>query len=80
MSATRDTKLLTTEQLSANNDKTGKDSDIATIKSTIEQMGGAVEVFSSPENGTEIVIRIKFRLASEKDMQQEITVAKEAGL
>ena len=80
MSATRDTKLLTTEQLSANNDKTGKDSDIAAIKSTIEQMGGAVEVFSSPENGTEIVIRIKFRLASEKDMQQEITVAKEAGL
>ena len=47
-------------------------------KKIIEQMGGSIEVFSSPGNGTEIIIRVNFRLASEKDMKMEIAAVKAA--
>ena len=42
-------------------------------------MGGTAEVFSSPGNGTEVVLRFKFRLAREKDMKKKIAVEKAAG-
>ena len=49
------------------------------VKKIIEQMGGAIEVFSSPGNGTEIVLLVDFRLASEKDMRKEIAAEKSSG-
>ena len=45
-------------------------------KAVIEQLGGGMEVFSSPGRGTEIVIRIKFRLASGKDVKKETATVK----
>ena len=44
---------------------------LAITKSIIDLMGGDIEVFTSPGKGTEIVIRIKFRIASAKDMKKE---------
>jgi CheY-like chemotaxis protein len=44
---------------------------LAITKSIVDLMGGTIEVFTSPGNGTEIIIHIKFRLASEKDMKKE---------
>ena len=41
-------------------------------KSIVDLMGGTIDVNSSPGNGTEITIHVKFRIASEKDMQKEI--------
>lgn len=40
-------------------------------KSIVDLMGGAIEVLTSPGSGTEIIIRIKFKLADEKDVQKE---------
>ena len=54
-------------------------SGLAAVKSIIDRMGGNAEIFSSPGNGMEILIRFKFRLASRKDMKKEIAVAKISG-
>ncbi len=51
---------------------------LAITRSIVNQMGGSIEVFTSPGCGTEIVIRIQFRLASEKDMEKEIAVENES--
>jgi signal transduction histidine kinase/CheY-like chemotaxis protein len=44
---------------------------LAITKSIVDLMGGTIEVFTSPGNGTEIDIHIKFRLATAKDMKKE---------
>ena len=49
------------------------------VKMIFEQMDGVIEVFSSPGNGTEIVLRVDFRLASEKDLKKEISIEKSSG-
>ena len=51
---------------------------LAAAKSEIEQAGGNVEIFSSPGK-MEIVIRMKFRLASENEMKQEKSAEKVSG-
>ncbi|MBQ6470392.1 MAG: amino acid permease [Victivallales bacterium] len=63
-------------QPAADGDTENADSNLFAAKSIIDQMGGTVEVFTSPGNGMEIVIRIKCRLASENDMKKEISIAK----
>ena len=40
-------------------------------KSIIDLMGGTIEVMTAPGSGTEIIIRLKFRLAEEKDIPEE---------
>ena len=44
---------------------------LAITKSLVELMGGTIEALTSPGSGTEIIIRVKFRLASEDDLKQE---------
>ena len=43
---------------------------LAITKSIVDLMGGTIEVITSPGNGTEIIIRIKLRLASEEDLSR----------
>ena len=45
---------------------------LAITKSLVELMGGTIEALTSPGSGTEIIIRVKFRLASEDDLKKEI--------
>lgn len=40
-------------------------------KSIVDLMGGTIEVLTAPGSGTEIIIRLKFRLAEEKDVPKE---------
>ena len=40
-------------------------------KSIVDLMGGTIEVMSSPGSGTTIIIRLKFKLAEEKDIPDE---------
>ncbi|MBR2671825.1 MAG: amino acid permease [Oscillospiraceae bacterium] len=44
---------------------------LAITKSLVELMGGTIEALTSPGSGTEIIIRVKFRLASEDDLKKE---------
>jgi len=44
---------------------------LAITKRIIDLMGGDIEVFTSRGKGTEIVIRVKFRIADEKDVKKE---------
>ncbi|MBR6070674.1 MAG: response regulator [Ruminococcus sp.] len=39
-------------------------------KSIIDLMGGTIDVYTAPENGTEIVLVLKFRLADESELPQ----------
>ena len=39
-------------------------------KSIVDLMGGTIEVMTAPGSGTEIIIRLKFRLAEEKDIPE----------
>ena len=50
-------------------------------KSIVDMMGGTIEVITSPGSGTTIVIRLKLKIAEEKDVakdQQETTDRTEA--
>ncbi len=44
-------------------------------KSIVDLMGGTVQVHTSPGSGTEIVLRIKFRLAQQSDFEQTHTAS-----
>ena len=39
-------------------------------KSIVELMGGTIEVLTAPGSGTEIIVRLKFRLAKEEDLSR----------
>ena len=41
---------------------------LAITKSIVDLMGGTIEVLTAPGTGTEIIVRIKFRLAGEEDV------------
>ena len=47
---------------------------LAITKSIVDQMGGTIEVLTSPGSGTEIIIRLKLRIASEEDLQKEADI------
>ena len=47
-------------------------------KSIVDLMGGTIEVMTAPGSGTEIIIRLKFRLAEEKDIPETERTASEA--
>ncbi|MBQ7208253.1 MAG: amino acid permease [Lentisphaeria bacterium] len=44
---------------------------LAITRRIVDLMGGDIEVFTSQGKGTEIVIRVRFRIASAKDMKRE---------
>ncbi len=44
---------------------------LSITKSIIDLMGGTIEVLTAPGSGTEMIIRLKFRLAEEKDVERE---------
>ena len=46
---------------------------LAITKNIVDLMGGAIEVITSPGDGTEIIIRIKFQLAQQDDVATEKT-------
>ena len=46
---------------------------LAITKSIIDLMGGTIDVISSPGAGTEMIIRIRFQLARQKDFTAETT-------
>ena len=46
-------------------------------KSIVDLMGGAIDVLTAPGAGTTIIIRIKFRLAEEKDVRSLMNKADE---
>ena len=43
---------------------------LAITKNLVDLMGGTIEVLTSPGSGTEIIIRLKLRLASREDIQK----------
>ncbi len=71
-------KAFERERTSTDSGMEGTGLGLAITKSIVDLMGGAIEVFTSPGNGTEIIIHVKFRLASEKDMQKSSDDAKAA--
>ena len=44
---------------------------LSITKSIVDLMGGTIEVLTAPGSGTQIVIRLRFRLAEEKDLPSE---------
>ena len=43
---------------------------LSITKSIVDLMGGSIEVMTAPGSGTEIVIRLRFKLAEEKDVPE----------
>lgn len=43
---------------------------LAITKSIVDLMGGTIEVLTAPGSGTEMIIRLKLRLAEEQDVQK----------
>ena len=50
---------------------------LSITKSIIDLMGGTIEVLTAPGSGTEMIIRLKFRLAEEKDVELDAPEAEE---
>lgn len=65
------------ERTSTESGMEGTGLGLSITKRIIDLMGGTIEVFTAPGSGTEIVIHISFRIASEKDMQKETAVENE---
>ena len=64
------------ERTSTDSGMEGTGLGLAITKRIVDMMGGSIEVTTSRGSGTEVVIYLRFRLASEKDMQKESDVEK----
>ena len=64
------------ERTSTDSGMEGTGLGLSITKSIVDLMGGTIEVLTSPGSGTEIIIRVKFRLAEESDLPK----AEESGL
>ena len=53
---------------------------LAITKSLVDLMGGTIDVLTSPGSGTQIVIKLKFRLAKEEDLSRENKAAVRHGV
>ena len=56
------------ERTSTDSGVEGTGLGLAITKSIVDLMGGTIEVLTAPGNGTEIIIRLKFRLAEKEDI------------
>lgn len=65
------------ERTSTDSGMEGTGLGLAITRRIIDLMGGDIEVFTSQGKGTEIVIRVQFRIASEKDMKKEFDKERE---
>ena len=45
---------------------------LSITKSIVDLMGGTIEVLTAPGSGTQIIIRVKFQLAEEKDIEKDL--------
>ena len=59
------------ERTSTDSGVEGTGLGLAITKSIVDLMGGTIEVITSPGSGTEIIIRLKLRLADEADVRKE---------
>lgn len=58
------------ERTSTDSGVEGTGLGLSITKSIVDLMDGTIEVITSPGNGTEFIIRLKLRLASEQDVSQ----------
>ena len=56
------------ERTSTDSGMEGTGLGLSITKSIIDMMGGTIEVLTAPGSGTEIILRLKFRLAEEEDI------------
>ena len=66
------------EQTSTVSGVEGTGLGMSITKSLVDLMGGTIEVLTAPGSGTEIIIRLKFRLAEEKDVPKAQKTSEEA--
>ena len=59
------------ERTSTDSKVEGTGLGLAITKSIVDLMGGTIDVLTAPGSGTQIVIRLKFKTAEEKDLRSE---------
>ena len=66
------------ERTSTDSSVEGTGLGLSITKRIVDLMGGTIEVLTSPGSGTELVIRVRLKLATEDDMPREETGAADA--
>ena len=61
------------ERTSTDSGVEGTGLGLAITKSIVDLMGGTIEVLTSPGSGTQMIIRLKMKLADEEEVTKEIT-------
>ena len=59
------------ERTSTDSGVEGTGLGLAITKKLVDLMGGTIEVLTSPGSGTQIIIRLKLKLATEEDLQKD---------
>ena len=59
------------ERTSTDSGVEGTGLGLAITKRLVDLMGGTIEVLTSPGSGTQIIIRLKLKLATEEDLQKD---------
>ena len=65
------------ERTSTDSGVEGTGLGLAITKSLVDLMGGTIEVLTSPGSGTQIIIRLKMRLADEAELPEKAAAAAE---